>query len=476
MANLLDTYNEIRECDYKGEHYSVRDNGAILRHPKPGKNPRPMDNVWTFGRRDDRTAYMLWGAHRVHIIVANAFLGERDSSIFVVDHIDTNRCNNRVENLRWFTRLENALNNPITRKRIEWLCGGDIQKFLDDPSCLRTEDPKARDLSWMRTVTPEEAQTAMSNLMRWATKETSSAGNPEAVVNGNEDLKKDPEWMFKKREWRQRQEARPNYPEPHIAYCIGVVQQCAYPAWATQSNWDTPTSFPLCPAVFSDNAIDEYANALSRGAVFSENENGKSTIVDFRKDPNHGGFVVLLETNDHRPFAVIRVRATDGSIVHENNAGIYRTLEEARKRFDEELKWPNEADISIASVGNQMSARVEKAAVGKSVEFLLEPTSETATLEDYFSALTSGMEFSRTRWGVNSVIQAVMSEDKKTIGVAITVPSGVKGFATYRITLEGGVFRHEFLHTCFTEDGALQRMTEAAGLKWEGPDSIDNYC
>lgn len=29
--DLLETYSEIRECDYKGEHYSVRDNGAIMR-------------------------------------------------------------------------------------------------------------------------------------------------------------------------------------------------------------------------------------------------------------------------------------------------------------------------------------------------------------------------------------------------------------------------------------------------------------
>ena len=28
----------------------------------------------------------------------------------------------------------------------------------------------------------------------------------------------------------------------------------------------------------------------------------------------------------------------------------------------------------------------------------------------------------------------------------------------------------------FKENGALQRMTEAAGETWTGPDSIDNYC
>lgn len=197
MDSLLDSYSEVRECDYKGEHYSVRDNGAVMRHPKPGKKPRRFDNVWTFGSRDEKTAYMNLGTHRIHIIVANAFLGKHDSKVYVVDHIDTNRCNNRVSNLRWFTRLENALNNPITRKRIEWLCGGDIQKFIEDPSCLRTDDAKSQDLSWMRTVTAEEARNAMENLSAWAEKPVRKSADDDA--NARVGVLKDTEWMYKRR-------------------------------------------------------------------------------------------------------------------------------------------------------------------------------------------------------------------------------------------------------------------------------------
>ena len=35
-----------------------------------------------------------------------------------VDHINTNRNDNRAENLRWVTKLENA-NNPLTRQKIK---------------------------------------------------------------------------------------------------------------------------------------------------------------------------------------------------------------------------------------------------------------------------------------------------------------------------------------------------------------------
>lgn len=45
-----------------------------------------------------------------------------NDSTMIVDHIDTNRCNKRSENLSWLTRLENAFNNPYTRnKTILWI-------------------------------------------------------------------------------------------------------------------------------------------------------------------------------------------------------------------------------------------------------------------------------------------------------------------------------------------------------------------
>jgi hypothetical protein len=49
MENLLDTYTLGLECNYKGERYSARDNGAVLRHPLIDGKPRQTDNKWTFG-------------------------------------------------------------------------------------------------------------------------------------------------------------------------------------------------------------------------------------------------------------------------------------------------------------------------------------------------------------------------------------------------------------------------------------------
>ena len=52
----------------------------------------------------------------VHRIVAMAFLDKPNGKNHI-DHINTNRLDNRVENLKWCTRLENA-RNPITRQNV----------------------------------------------------------------------------------------------------------------------------------------------------------------------------------------------------------------------------------------------------------------------------------------------------------------------------------------------------------------------
>ncbi len=53
---------------------------------------------------------------RIHRLVAIAFIPNPYNKPFI-DHINTIKTDNKVENLRWVTREENA-NNPLTRKHI----------------------------------------------------------------------------------------------------------------------------------------------------------------------------------------------------------------------------------------------------------------------------------------------------------------------------------------------------------------------
>ena len=53
MYSILNDYREVKECTYKGEQYSVRDNGAVLRHAREGKRIRKDDDTWTFGKPNE---------------------------------------------------------------------------------------------------------------------------------------------------------------------------------------------------------------------------------------------------------------------------------------------------------------------------------------------------------------------------------------------------------------------------------------
>ncbi|MBR4559611.1 MAG: HNH endonuclease [Fibrobacter sp.] len=90
MIDVNREYTREIECEYKGERYKVRDNGAVLRMAREGKPKRPKDDAWTFGDRIDR-GYAQFCGESVHRIVATAFLGNPPTKQHVVDHIDTNR-------------------------------------------------------------------------------------------------------------------------------------------------------------------------------------------------------------------------------------------------------------------------------------------------------------------------------------------------------------------------------------------------
>ena len=161
MVSLND-FDKETECIYKDERYSVRDNGAVLRHARKNKRLRKYDNQWTFGKPNNN-GYMLIVSEVVHRIVAYAFLGEPPTSQHIVDHIDTNRQNNRPENLRWITKLENILLNPITLSRIIYKYGS-IDNFLSDPSKPLNGELE-QNFDWMRTVTKAESENTRENLL-----------------------------------------------------------------------------------------------------------------------------------------------------------------------------------------------------------------------------------------------------------------------------------------------------------------------
>ncbi len=315
--SILNNYDEIRECSYKGELYSVRDNGAVLRHAREGKRIRKDDDIWTFGKPNENTGYMEIGSERVHRIVAFAFLGEPSTPQHIVDHIDTNRRNNRPQNLRWLTKLENALNNPITRKKIEYLCGS-IEAFVKDPSIIREFVNNNPNYEWMRTVTPEEAKASYERLSTWA-----KTKNNEKSFGGSIG-----EWIYtsyKRKEiefpFEREQPGTDAVPEQidkmaGIDSHIDSLTESLTPN-AMQRYWSTPTEYPLCPSGIGDKPLTAYLNNLKKGAVVTKNQYATHFIDDFALCKDNRLVISTHADDGIKKFSMITVTFEDGKYVHE---------------------------------------------------------------------------------------------------------------------------------------------------------------
>ena len=368
---MINDYEDIKECVYKNEHYSVRDNGAVMRHMREGKKARRDDGVWTFGIKNPQNGYMMLGQHRVHIIVATAFLGARDSKVSVVDHIDTNRCNNRVENLRWFTRLENALNNEITRNKIIYICGS-IEAFIKDPSILCERLVGEPSLEWMRTVTREEAFIAYENLKQfWAeqakrpkqlageklndivyrkqlniSEKQLNTDNTTELISCNDDKS---DFLVSNEEWEEMtQSLRVPYPkeekkkvEESSTIYIEEPQlvQARFPSIAWQKKWKTPSNFMCCPSEMGNNPIADYYTKLVIGADYNSTlyygdsvPNIQTTIDKAYIDCKDIILVLSMNKAGIKPYALSKIYIEDGKFIHES-MGMFFEEQGARKQF-----------------------------------------------------------------------------------------------------------------------------------------------
>lgn len=316
MGVNIEVFEKQVECIYKEERYSVRDNGSVLRFSRNSRS-RPTDNIWTFGKPNDKTGYMEIATVRVHRIVATAFLGEPPTKEHVVDHIDTNKRNNRPENLRWVTRLENILLNPITIKRIESACGCSVEEFLADPKKFRDkfQDPN---YDWMCTVTREEAQISLKRMQSWAESDKRPSGGSLG------------DWIYDRNSSNQYVEEAPEYITSLTPNSV-------------QKDWKTPSRFPCCPQTISDNPIVDYYANLKVDLVFSSNQYMSSIIVDFAMSKEENILWVMCRNRDFtaiKPFSLASITCENNLFVHTNQGSFFK-MDGAQKYFTlaQGLEW-----------------------------------------------------------------------------------------------------------------------------------------
>ncbi|WCO03621.1 HNH endonuclease signature motif containing protein [Psychroserpens ponticola] len=320
MYNLFDINEPEKICEYRGETYRVRENGSIFRLQRRNKRKRPLDEKWTFGTPDKQYGYWNFASEKVHRIVATAYHGKQPSEKHVVDHIDTNRKNNRPDNLRWITRLENILLNPITLSRII-LKYGSIDNFLVNPS--KPIDGKLeQNFDWMRTVTKEESDYTRKNLENWA---------KEGKIPKGGQLG---EWIFTNLNKQTEIYVEENPLTDSLTYN------------AIQKNWKTQSEFPNCPAKTNDSSIESYKKSLTKGTTFSINQYGKSSVEHSELSENKSELVVLTTSDSMKPFALAKVYIQNEKFIHES-LGTFFTLIGAQKYFNLALglEWHGEDSI-----------------------------------------------------------------------------------------------------------------------------------
>ncbi len=295
-ADLLGQYEREMAVEYQGEKYVVRDNGAVCRMSRAGRRRRRLDDAWTFGRPNDSTGYMTLGTHVVHRIVALAF-HKQPSERHVVDHIDTNRRNNRADNLRWVTRLDNLLQNPITRARIASAYGS-LDAFFKDPSALGDRDP---DLSWMRTVSKTEAEESRKRLLGWAASDRAPQGGKLG------------EWVY-------------GLGETNAQGAEQIQDSQSLTPMAIQRHWKTLTEFPACPESLGPDPLGEYAARLKPGTVFNINIYGDTLAEVAGGDATILAVICQMPPKSVKAWALSRITMENGKFVHES-VGAYFSQE-----------------------------------------------------------------------------------------------------------------------------------------------------
>lgn len=312
-----------KECDciYKDEQYSVRDNGAVLRHAPNNKLPRPTDNNWTFGKLNSKTGYLEIASVRVHRIVATAFHKEPPTKEHVVDHIDTNKQNNRPDNLRWVTRLENILLNPITARRIELVCGS-VEAFLANPSKFRDKFPDPN-YEWMCSVSREEAQASKERLLAWAESDKPLQGGSLG------------EWIYNRRVSSQVTD--------YVVEELEFINSLTSNAVQKVRNWKTPSEFPCCPQENAHNPIADYTANLEVGNVFSRNQYASSIIDRFAISKDENTLWIMCKSGDEnpiKPYSLAEITYQNNVFVH-NSLGTFFEKDGAEKQFTlaQGLEW-----------------------------------------------------------------------------------------------------------------------------------------
>lgn len=482
---LIEVFDCEKQCEYKGRQYLVRDNGAVFRRQREGCRASKWDNKWTFGKFDPNTGYLLISQERVHRIICTAFHGEPVGDRNVVDHKDTNRCNNRPENLHWVSKMENIFNNPITMAKVELICGSK-EAFMANPSLLFGHESKDPNFYWMRAVSPEEARAAYERWLEWANKpkeERMSIGGG----SGPGEWIHDPKGI------------NPNGPF------------YGFQRWGIKLVDRTEESlFPLAPlsTVAGEDVIQKYRKALVPGADFLISRYYKTVVTEVVFFAEVNKLRVLTERVDAERIAwyVFEIWPENNLLVHKS-VGNYgkkkrkdaeEALHDLTKFYRQEWRYKNNEPLKTVvphvpdyelpkiEIPEYHPREIKEYAPAENIEqrnwktpteFPMCPAGMPENpLEAYRQQMTEGDIFCRNQYGDSFLVEVGYVPEGDALIVITNQPDGFKKWYVSGIYIENDHYIHESIGSFFEEEGARKEFTLLTGGEWTGGDTFDDFC
>ncbi len=292
MTNTdIDNFKKETTCIYKDEQYSVRDNGAVLRHSRETGRKRKDDDIWTFGTSVDDKGFYSFGNAKVQQIVATAFLGNPPNSQYVVFHKNYNKQDNKIENLAWVTKFEYHILQPQVQSQLRIVTGENkIEKILSNFEQYKAFLPQ--NLSWMRSVSQEDADKCLQKYidLKFSTKEEKKLLNWNSIENRN-----------------------------RIKEISSELRPSLTPYAVVKGNM-IPSYFLCCPKTITENPLQAYFENLKTGNTYYLNKHYSTIVLEAAFYVEKQKIIVKCESGDGekaiKPWSVSTITFENGVYLH----------------------------------------------------------------------------------------------------------------------------------------------------------------